>query len=224
MERGGLDVLQVLGARRPAAENDLQKIASSRGGVYYQSIAGVLLDDERFCRIGVAPIPISPFPIFRRRFFGGWLLLFGNGSEKFVKVLTEEQSLFPIEVGIPADTLVQRLATDWTPVHDRGDLLAKLKKVAGGPPTSGFDAITFFLDFPNDDAATIAVEELCKLDFEASLTAPDEDGLKEVRAKHELGQTSESAFASLESTVSAIAAARSGTITGHEFGYLDDKE
>ena len=160
-----LDILRVLVDTWKSPVADAALLASSPTAFHILSLNRVLSDDSRFRKIGGSSVH-CPLPDFRRRFAGGWIIV-GPSGERFVpNPIDDATAALSIEEGVPADFIVERLATDWRPDMDRGAIPAHTRhREATG---KGERETTFFLSLSSSDAKREAANRLRRMGYGVS--------------------------------------------------------
>lgn len=149
------------------------EVAASPTSYYILSDCNVLLEDERFRYLG--SVPSDPIvPTMRRRFYGGWKII-DHGSETFVpNPIGTDISALSIEEGLPPDVIVERLTENWSPANDAfapGPGARPRRR----PAPSGPRETRFFLEFPDEDQRTSALEALRAAGFVVDVASLDPD-------------------------------------------------
>ncbi len=106
---------------------DVAKIGEQNTSYWLLSICRVLVEDPRFTYVGNDP-SCEEIPPLRRRFAGGWIILY-NGQEQFVQTpIDDETSRISLEEILPAEEIIQRLQSDWRPEDAREDMGAFVRR------------------------------------------------------------------------------------------------
>lgn len=205
-----LDVLLMPGFRRTLDAASIPEPIYS-----FLALTRILLEDERFTVVAHGPVSKKKI-VLRRAFFGGWILLEPT-SERFVKVLSESEAEFPIEEGLPAAVVVERLLSNWRPHDERRTvdeiLRANRQRADHGNPFG----VVYFAEFPTEDLLGKASRELEQSGFPVEKLERDEDDeVPEWELRMQLTAESRDALSKSEIVVAAIICRHQGTVVSME--------
>lgn len=163
----GFDVFRVLDLETSEPNRDPALLGSLPTQYWFQSFRTVLAKDSRFTFVG-KNVDAGDLPPLRRRFVNGWIVVH-DGSERFVpNPITDEVARISLEEGLPAQLIVDRLASNWRPEQERGDVAEEMQRDRATAPATGRQLAretTFFIDFPSNKVASEARQKLAKHGF-----------------------------------------------------------
>ncbi len=143
---------------------DADEIARLSVKAFVMGSVKVLLEDKRFAFVKNAPVDSHPELGYRWLSAGvGWDIFDSDDNQvasvPFEEGLPPELALLPIEIFLPADTIVKRLRSRWVGEDDTGDLAGWFRKEfpdAGKVKAeTSFTSISMFIECPKRSAKAI---------------------------------------------------------------------
>lgn len=182
--------------------------------LYYMcSLATVILKDSRFRRTGWRAGSNLTMPPLRMSVVDGWRIIDDVG-ESLVKTLDEDSARLSLVEGVPAEEIIRRLESGWSPVQERDGIAQLLRRQREHAARPTYNNVTFFVNFGEADLADKAITDLQNRDFEVS-----REGKTALAARHRfVGKAAAliNELRRIEKNLERVCAARGGIITGHE--------